>query len=701
MTDSGSLAKRPQFLEKIVKAIDSRDNEDRDTYHEFLRRSLDVANTPEGKALKLDWHVDVESMDSTYNCSLCYIFYFYAKSQTASQKYGSKPPNMDIEEYARDSLSLFALLLFCRDFRIIPRFLIRDEISFLWKVMNAQKVRMGQTATKLLDFRSFKDFLGRMAVMAFNKPGMKKIILKSTGNMPSLNAQVESFAMYLHLDDMNWVRNRIHTVGRETIGAINYRSQGEVNLQTKLNLKNDLKGKRLYKVMNSNKAVFDKPNRGDGNYNGHGHVADRGDDSIMDVHKPDLSPAISNIAHALHSKVIGVTATGGVTDITDSKGDHSPRSARCDGGANPDIALLTELATRICVGDDNIDDIEMEAMNVANVYLDSNQNDYESKTNTLLPKGLAFASSFEISKSQENALIHYEPSLSAVFDPYCDMSAYIKHKKSSAVNSAVGAPSGPVNIENASFLDIGTQQCGHKCVIQVKVLNYTSHEVYVNVSTQGLSAEGMVRVATLPCSFAPGLSRLVNISFKVEQPPKNLMNVLAMLEIQLVCPHGIHVTESATCPVFFRVVSKARSVSGGDARHSLYPYCTQRNLSSLCDKFHIWNVSVSSRNHVVQSTPPSHANRDIFGMYRDNRDNNGRGDTNIDILHNGGNNNHPVEEFVGFNILDIQPSEDIFPFPPASSSSRPTTGRIRSAAGIRQSGRLLTSDPNNCRKKTF
>ena len=51
---------------------------------------------------------------------------------------------------------------------------------------------MGHDQIKFLTFDMFQDFFARMAILAYNKPGMRRLILNTNGTMPSPADLVET-----------------------------------------------------------------------------------------------------------------------------------------------------------------------------------------------------------------------------------------------------------------------------------------------------------------------------------------------------------------------------------------------------------------------------------------------------------------------------------------------------------------------------
>jgi hypothetical protein len=640
-------AQRPAFLDKILSVVSQKEDEELTIYKEFLKNSLEVVNRYKGKTLSFDWTIEIEHSDSVLNGSLCYIFYFYAKIHSPGQKNGSRFTTREAEEQARDSLSFFEVLLFCRDFRIIPRFLIRDEIMFLWKIMNIEKAQNGEPASKLIDLNHFKDLICRMAILAFNKPGMKKLIIQANGTMPTMIEQVNSFAMYLHLNDIDYVRNRIRTVGRETLGALNYRSQGETNVQTRINLRDDVKGKRLYKIMNNETTSFAKPNM-----HGSGQVRDfdigNGNENDEIIDTPRTHQMLANIAGTIQSKVHGVYGSASISsrgvdgrESTTSKVDTQSGS-RSVGSQLPvpkalqrtnvttsseQIALLTSIANRIC--NEKYDDAVQSEVKYAMESIDTDCDAKDEPLN-LLNK----SSSFKITDSQEKALLQYDPNvLVPLLTPYSDLTSYLTHKKSNT-NSVT------MSIVNTPFLDLGVQYNKQKCKIQLKILNFTHHDVFLNISTSSnIGNNNPITITTLPSAFAPGLSRNVFISFTIEKElNSNHMNVLSTIYVELVCSRNTHPSEIVICPVFYRIIDEDESTPSTSLHESnhLYPYCSnEKTLMSLCSKYNISITNISNNNSTQSRTA----------------DNNLRntGTSNID------------EAFVKLNVQDMNPTIDAFP----------------------------------------
>lgn len=483
-------AKRPAHLDKIIKILDKNEEKEKILYSNFLKMALQSTEPVIGMPFSVTYkHFDASSKISTNTSSLCYIFHFYAKIQSPRQKLAAKNPSYDAVQEASESLSFFELLVFCRDFRIIPKFLTKEELIFICKLINLQKAKLGQRVTRLISLENFKDILARIALLAFNKPGMKRLIIISNGVMPSIHDQIFSLAIYLHLDDETWVKNRIRTTGRETVGRLNFRSVGEKNTEKVAELREDLKGKRFARVL----AHLNDPE----------HELTGGEE--IDVDGEEASQ-VEKIAEAMQMKVTGVPSPR----KEDKKVHFSP---------------FDEVAEAI-----NQDINEYEKRKDAN----------DASVQQTLPSNV-LATGAIITAAQEEVLLQYHPSLTRIFDQFSDVKAFMQRKV--VTNDGV---------TSATFLDMGIVKPNSRCVIRLQVVNTTGHEVRADVTALNFPLHhGAIKITQFPNAFAPGMSRTIYVSFVFENASP--VDDVPALHIELVCPYDKYPSVAATCPVFFRV----------------------------------------------------------------------------------------------------------------------------------------------------
>ena len=174
-----------------------------------------------------------------YNASLVTIFMFYAKMQDMGCSTFSS------REVANETMSHFELDKLCRDFRIIPTLLTKRELQQIWTGVATENHALMKGPFSKLKFVHFQDFFVRIAIFAYNKPGLKRMILSTTGFLPQSIEIVRYLCKFMHLDDFNYVRNHIRTVGRATEGAVNARSSTEANERMREEMRADLRANAL------------------------------------------------------------------------------------------------------------------------------------------------------------------------------------------------------------------------------------------------------------------------------------------------------------------------------------------------------------------------------------------------------------------------------------------------------------------------
>jgi hypothetical protein len=177
------------------------------------------------------------------NASLRSLFYFYAKLQKGGQF------TFEDMDDANITISFFELISLLRDVNVIPALLSREDVHFLWKVINLQSVKLGKGRVTDLDLDLLKELLARGAILAYNRSGMRRLILTS-GSMPNQSELIEMFCRHMHLDDYSYIRNKILTVGAARVINQNRKANdGEHNDELLKELREDIDAKRLAKAM--------------------------------------------------------------------------------------------------------------------------------------------------------------------------------------------------------------------------------------------------------------------------------------------------------------------------------------------------------------------------------------------------------------------------------------------------------------------
>ena len=257
MAEEGSAPQRPEIIDHILGIKDQINNRDVNQYKTFLKAVEEAQQQASTNGsvcnITLGYHsISNEHIKPAENSALRIAFDFYAKLQTPGQQLATSNVTYELMRFANETLSFHELAVWMRDFLVVPSLLTKGELRFLWKMTSLQWVRMGKDQIKYLTFEMFQDFFARMAILAYNKPGMRRLILNTNGTMPSASDLVETLCHYMHLDDFAWVKERLNTTGRESVRNHNFRSVGERNESSKTELRDDVKGSRFAQLMTSN-----------------------------------------------------------------------------------------------------------------------------------------------------------------------------------------------------------------------------------------------------------------------------------------------------------------------------------------------------------------------------------------------------------------------------------------------------------------
>jgi len=451
-----------------------------------------------------------------YNSSINDIFMFYAR---LDQVYSSTFSAADVQN---ETMNMRELLLFCQDFRIIPKLLNVREIQYLFKIKQLQMARDFFVTWNKMVCDEFKDFLVRMAIFSYNKAGFKRLILNTVGTMPTPQQIVSYFAKYLHLDDFQWVRNHINTVGRQTQRDVNFRSADEKKL-------GGSGGKSL--KMNLDLAAFDSDS--DSNSDGEaknnkkgtaadavkklGRLKDRdGKGGLMRLLKSKRADADDShyLPEALKSKLY---------QESDDQGEKTgPEVSAIDEYVGTQISEFEDKHKYVHYDEDSDDDSNSVGEYVYKSGAGLNTNFVSATTN----------------KNQEdsdgNPLVGYSVDLVRELTKYAYTPPLVQ-------SSEIFCSEGP-------FIDMGCLPIGAQCVVKLHVTNKTKDDLRVDVTCKNFDSDNS-RVSTFPSRLIAGLTRPVSVKFIVEVPDKNILGL-----IDITCINQRHEKVShITCPIFYRV----------------------------------------------------------------------------------------------------------------------------------------------------
>jgi hypothetical protein len=220
---------KPKYLYKLLNFRNTNDLDNDEIYKDFLLLAdislRNMKNHDINISSKFDTSLSINKSKPNGNESLNTIFMFYARLTQ-----DLKVTSFTAHDLANETMDSAELLIFCRDFNIIPKILTREDILNIWKgVLRDRKNDI--KAFIALDFIDFVDVLVKISICACNKGELKKYIeIENSGQMLEPFEQIVFFAQFLQLDDYNYVLNQIKTVGRASQGNLHFRSFDDKDL---------------------------------------------------------------------------------------------------------------------------------------------------------------------------------------------------------------------------------------------------------------------------------------------------------------------------------------------------------------------------------------------------------------------------------------------------------------------------------------
>jgi len=147
-----------------------------------------------------------------------------------------------------ERMSFFEMLLFCRDFDVVPALISKQELACVWKQSVIRHITHGDPVVgpdhvveHSFALSEFVHLLASIAVVAFSAR--------------SADAAVDALISHLHLDSPLHARKTIQTKGRETQRRLNFRSAGERDKQTPQELLHETRTHLRRKAANAASAA--------------------------------------------------------------------------------------------------------------------------------------------------------------------------------------------------------------------------------------------------------------------------------------------------------------------------------------------------------------------------------------------------------------------------------------------------------------
>jgi len=434
---------------------------------------------------------------------LDHIVEFYAK-------FNNKGPTFsDIDNSSR-SWGMHEIETFCRDFSLVPKLISREELRNLFmfmiqELMTKERER-GSSNKKVsrLSIDLLREFLARMAVFIYGKPGIVALLAQSgvdivDGNNPA--DRVKNLIHYLKLRESESVKRLIRTVGRTTQGKHNYVSAGEIRDVATQNHKEDLRYRDMLKESvggSSKSSQFAQPKlrslapRSLADERGVSNLGARASSepalgSAGSRLPPEISEMITRPTPIVSPPPLVSTHLSGTGETSGSPGSLTglPNSTSpLAGGSSsrPSSPVFADAAT--------------------SAFSSTSPGSPISSSLSASQLQHSRESDFELEASQEL----YTPDLAALLLPFTRDSYNDSTELKSRVVHSHGA-----------FLDLGRLEPYSLATVKLHITNTSNDDLRFDITAHEFATETNVR--THPSQLIPGLARKAFISFRAGASP--------------------------------------------------------------------------------------------------------------------------------------------------------------------------------------
>ena len=524
--------KRPPLIGKLIDINSDKDEITKIKYGHFLELAKLAAEESSLSKVSIVSSFKIAGSavfdDKDQNDTLIQIFLFYCRIH---QRYTKEFVQIDLNHA---TWSFKDVVLFLREFEMIPKLLSVEDVKFVWEMKDEEKfIRSGSTSHMLsLDFDNFKDFLVRMALCAYHKPGVKKLILSINGFMTKSRHIVEAFCSLLHLHDNDWVQNFIRTEGKRTQGYYNYRSDGEKNVLLSLALSQDHEARLLAQVDYTKRpasAIATESVIG-------GIVAARNGGSnvfgeklrIPSITSPARTDSVVSVGHNRKTSLFKRGTYEIPEDLIhkienfDFNKDDSSKSSREREAANALETAFMEKLKEMGLEDEHSTTSRLSADLPHHQGSDASSTimDFVERESPVLNHSTSVLSVFRdnsLGGLKKSIQMDYRPDLVNLLSKYC-------YRAAKAMETEVSYSGGP-------FIDLGLLSVGNQVSILLKITNNTSDVIRLDATTRDFESDD-TKVVTYPNPLVHGFTRKMSVNFTVQEARKR--TVIAFIEVNIV-----------------------------------------------------------------------------------------------------------------------------------------------------------------------
>ena len=522
---------------------------------------------------------NVKSHELDKNSSLLLVFMFYAAMQV------SGTASFSATQLANETMTLYELDKFCRDFNIIPNMLSKSEIKAVWASFASAYSLKYRTTLTAMTFEDFKDLFVRMALFSYNKRGMKRMIEAVAGRFPPPEELVRFFCSYCHLDDYGKVKHIIRTVGAQTQGAINFRSKNESNVRARQEQIIDLRAKAVMRqAMLEARAQEEEFNKrkeenkkreaalrkaheeslihgpGGGGGGGGGKMGRAGEDDKVLIAKPKhkLTP-MEKLRRAAEQQAFDESPLPGpILDLIVSPAKRASRAARAaaaaaaaatdgSGGGGGGGRSLSPSPTRDGAGtlSHTFSQATITGGGQDTGLPPPRPGPSSSSSSSSSDPAVAAAAAggdSDDDDEEEEQFRHEDDMLAGYHAKLVDELECYSYNEPGQEPLEGTASGGP-------FLDMGNVAPRSVCTITIRTINLLPEDVRIDVLARGFNATNDTNVKTKTKPIVPGMSRSHVVSFTTTDTLGAQVGLVTFLgfseRLQCRC--------EVVCPVFYRV----------------------------------------------------------------------------------------------------------------------------------------------------
>ncbi len=630
------FSRPPQFLAKLLEFAKDQQHDAIDNFDDFLLYSERAKNlcrtssiliegsyklaTPfipiAGKIVKFPVQEDVDctgsgteshsrksgGMDEDQTNTLIMIFNFYSKI-----KFSFQQTSFTADDIANATMSFQKTELFCNDFNIVPKLLTRDDLKFIWEDLANSYFEKGLGQFKEADFHSFKELIVRMAIWAYQKPGLKKLIVTIEGFMPKPVEIVKFFCTFLHLHDTEYVMNFLRNIAKKTEDDANFRLHGGMSEQMRLEMRIAADFQKVEQLQKTTVGKLHSPpespksrlNKARNKFNQFKEDADELDQQSILNQSVGFQRSLNSYSRTdvFGDKLRCQTLTAPANPYQVIRKNNEGASASVKHGLlqHPEEerarkSLIPEsMQERLTPGyysgiGGNAEDDEQDEYAHSGQNIPESQNGEKLKqqlTNATMNVGRAgsgVGASYNDDDDDEEMSLSIGPTILSKFQDnsiYAMREAVAKSYDTRLVLELAKycyiAPKVVISdwiVTSGPFVDLGLVDAGTKVTIQLRVSNGTPDELYIDATARNFRSDD-THIKTLAKPLIPGFARNIFIEFTV---PKTNCTVLCHIDVINI---AVRKGESAliSCPVFYRV--------DNNATRDTFPKCSGGRLPDL------------------------------------------------------------------------------------------------------------------------